>query len=174
MIPGRCHLTSSLFLQFSDRSKQFAVKRIPRQSCLGPDDLRRYCTFHENRFRKRRLGSRPVSRACDVSAESSRFIKSQKCGLSTAGIGILAVRPKTRCQGVEPFYCCTWGFKCKVLIASYSFQSTGRICLFFLLPLIWCRISFRLSVFPKLWRTTGITVCKLMYRSVRNREIHYR
>ena len=39
------------------------------------------------------------------------------------------VRPQTRCHGVKPARCCTWGFKCNVLVASHPFQSTGRICL---------------------------------------------
>ena len=41
----------------------------------------------------------------------------RKCGLPNAPICIFGARPNTRCPGVIQSNCCTWEFKCNILIA---------------------------------------------------------
>ena len=107
-----------------------------------------------------------------VVGDSFGFVKSSKCGLPIAPIGILGVLLTTLRHSAKPSNCRTWEFKCIIVVAENSFHSLRLKPFDFLFPIARWVIGRNkpclCSVAPKHWWWPGITACKTMLRAVQN------
>ena len=157
IIPAPCHRLSLFDFLFAAQKYRLAATKFPGLNISYPPFKTQLHFSVKIRFRRcfSYLGNRiyQTQRFSGWGGNRLREIR-KKLGLPTVPIGNFGVRPKTRCPGVNPSYCCTCELRCKAVIAENSFHSLFDKQFDLRLPIIWSIIPLkcacRLSVAPKL------------------------